>query len=102
MHWLNDLPGLFAQVVPMHRHPQHVHCPFTHKLACRPHHTPPVQINRCLNPKGVFLATILGGETPNELRFSVVSRPVLCACGGHVNLQIWTVRLMDQLTKMSC
>ena len=67
MHWLNDLPGLFAQVFPMHRHPQHTHCPFTHKLVDR--HTPPVQIKRCLKPEGVFLATMLGGETLNELRY---------------------------------
>jgi len=40
MHWLNRLPSLISQM------------------------------NRCLKPEGVFLGTILGGETLNELSSS--------------------------------
>ena len=41
LHWINNLPGIM------------------------------VQINRCLVPDGLFLATILGGDTLYELRGSI-------------------------------
>jgi len=43
LHWVNDLPGTFAQ------------------------------IHRALKPDGVFLAAMLGGDTLNELRSSFVA-----------------------------
>jgi SAM-dependent methyltransferase len=52
LHWINDLPGLLAQ------------------------------IRRALRPDGLFLANLLGGETLNELRESLTAAEAEIAGGA--------------------
>lgn len=56
MHWVNDLPGLL------------------------------IQLNRALKPDGLLLASMLGGETLQELRHSLLSAEVEITGGANARV----------------
>ena len=67
MHWLNRLPSLISQVDFIFVNGARSSGQLL-SLIYLDIFLATVQMNRCLKPEGVFLGTILGGETLNELR----------------------------------